>query len=90
MKTPIAVLAVALAAISASSLRAQVTGATVVGKVTDSKGAAVSNALVDIKVKTWENATPSQKIFKEIRMEQAPQMSKAGSDGGGWSNWSYE
>ena len=48
MKTPIAVLAVALAAINASSLRGQVTGATVVGKVTDSKGAAVSNALVAV------------------------------------------
>src|ERR1700756_3171979 len=49
MKTPIAVLAVTLAVASAvTNLHAQVTGATVVGKVTDATGTPVSNALVAV------------------------------------------
>ena len=50
MKAPFAVLLVVLAAASAvSNLRAQVTGATVVGKVTDATGVPVSNALVAVR-----------------------------------------
>jgi Carboxypeptidase regulatory-like domain/TonB-dependent Receptor Plug Domain len=49
MKAPFAVLAVVLAAASVvPSLKAQVTGATVVGKVTDATGSPVSNALVAV------------------------------------------
>jgi hypothetical protein len=49
MKSSFAVLAAALAiAMAASSVRAQVTGATVVGKVTDSTGIPLNGALVAI------------------------------------------
>ena len=49
MKAPFAVLAATLAVASAATnLHAQVTGATVVGKITDATGTPLSNALVAI------------------------------------------
>ena len=61
MKAPFVVLAVTLAAASAvSNVRAQVTGATVVGKVTDATGSPVSNALVAV-------VRPSTGIHIEVK-----------------------
>jgi len=50
----------------------------------------LGNAMVNVKVRSWDEATPSQQSFREIRMEKTPQMANSGADGGGWNNWSYE
>src|SRR5947209_3981321 len=65
MKTPFAVLAVTLAVASAATnLHAQVTGATVVGKVTDATGTPVINALVAV-------LRPSTGIHIEVKTNDA-------------------
>jgi hypothetical protein len=65
MRAPYGVLTATLAAIfGVSNIQSQVTGATVVGRVTDSKGAAVSNALVAV-------VRPSTGIQVEVKTNDA-------------------